>query len=98
MTGRHALPIYEYACESCNKQTERLQKIFDPPLAKCPDCGGRVRKLISSAGLHFKGSGWYVTDYAKKKGNGESSSKSASSTAKASQKKESSATPAKSKD
>jgi len=61
------LPIYEYECKTCNKRTELLQKISDPPLEKCPDCNGEVRKVISSAGLHFKGSGWYVTDYAKKK-------------------------------
>lgn len=96
------MPIYEYECESCNKRTERLQKISDAPLASCPDCGSSVRKLISSAGLHFKGSGWYVTDYAKKKGQGEntskSESKSKSNKSKATSKKESTSKPAKSKD
>ncbi len=96
------MPIYEYECESCNKRTELLQKIADAPLTVCPDCGGKVRKLISSAGLHFKGSGWYVTDYAKKKGQGESTSKSetksSSSPSKTASKKESTSKPAKSKD
>ncbi len=79
-----------------------MQKISDAPLVECLECGGQVRKLVSSAGLHFKGSGWYVTDYAKKKGEGESSSKSEtkspSSTSKTASKKESTSKPAKSKD
>lgn len=69
------MPIYEYECNTCKKRTELLQKISDPPLEKCPDCDGDVRKLISSAGLHFKGTGWYVTDYAKKKGQPETNTK-----------------------
>lgn len=69
------MPIYEYECSACNKHTELLQKISDPPLEKCPDCNGEVNKLISSAGIHFKGTGWYVTDYAKKKGESSESSK-----------------------
>lgn len=70
------MPIYEYECGTCNKRTELLQKISDPPLEKCPDCNGEVSKLISSAGIHFKGTGWYVTDYAKKKGESSESSES----------------------
>lgn len=81
-----SLPIYEYECTACNKRTELLQKVNDPPLEKCLDCDGEVRKLISSAGLHFKGSGWYVTDYAKKKGPSDTSDKKPESK---SQKKES---------
>ncbi len=69
------MPIYEYECKTCNKRTELLQKMSDPPLEKCPHCKEEVRKVISSAGLHFKGSGWYVTDYAKKKGESASNEK-----------------------
>lgn len=64
------MPIYEYECLSCGKRTEMLQKMSDPPLATCPNCGGEVKKLISSPAVQFKGSGWYVTDYAGKKSGG----------------------------
>lgn len=60
------MPIYEYECQKCKKTTEVFQKINDKPLAKCPKCGGRVEKLISASAIQFKGSGWYVTDYAGK--------------------------------
>jgi putative FmdB family regulatory protein len=67
------MPIYEYECQNCGKRTELLQRMDDPPLATCPECGGPVKKLISSPAVQFKGSGWYVTDYAgKKSGGGES--------------------------
>lgn len=82
------MPIYEYECTTCNKRTELLQKVSDPPLEKCPDCDGDVRKLVSSAGLHFKGTGWYVTDYAKKKGQSDTSDKSNKKTESTSAKKE----------
>jgi putative FmdB family regulatory protein len=69
------LPIYEYECEQCNKRVEILQKLSDTPLETCPSCGGKVHKMVSSpAGLVFKGSGWYITDYAKKNGRSDSSS------------------------
>jgi putative FmdB family regulatory protein len=61
------MPIYEYQCDACGKRTEILQKLDDPPLASCPDCGAAVRKLLSAPAFQFKGSGWYVTDYAGKK-------------------------------
>lgn len=73
------MPIYEYQCLSCGKRTELLQRMADPPLATCPECGGEVKKLISAPAVQFKGSGWYVTDYAGKKGGaskGEASSDS----------------------
>jgi putative FmdB family regulatory protein len=62
------MPLYEYQCESCNNRFEKIQKSFsDPPVETCPKCGkGPVRKLISSPAIQFKGSGWYITDYAKK--------------------------------
>jgi putative FmdB family regulatory protein len=67
------MPLYEYQCESCRKLTERIQKYSDPPLEACPACGGAVRKLVSSPAIQFKGSGWYITDYARKGGTGEKS-------------------------
>jgi putative FmdB family regulatory protein len=60
------MPIYEYQCKACGRITEELQKISDPPLECCPDCGGGLSKLMSMNTFHLKGSGWYVTDYAHK--------------------------------
>jgi putative FmdB family regulatory protein len=60
------MPIYEYKCRKCSEVSEAWQKFSDPPLAKCPQCGGRVEKLISMNAFHLKGSGWYTTDYAGK--------------------------------
>jgi putative FmdB family regulatory protein len=62
------MPLYEYQCESCNNRFEKIQKSFsEPPVETCPKCGkGPVRKLISSPAIQFKGTGWYITDYAKK--------------------------------
>jgi putative FmdB family regulatory protein len=62
------MPLYEYQCDDCANRFERIQKFSDPPVDKCPRCGGVVRKLISSPAIQFKGSGWYITDYAKKSG------------------------------
>jgi putative FmdB family regulatory protein len=60
------MPLYEYECESCQHRFERIQKFSDPPVETCPACGGAVRKLLSSPAIQFKGSGWYITDYARK--------------------------------
>ena len=60
------MPLYEYQCESCEERFERIQKFSDPPVEICPSCGGTVKKLPSSPAIQFKGSGWYITDYAKK--------------------------------
>jgi putative FmdB family regulatory protein len=60
------MPIYEYQCQKCRAHTEAFQKVSDKPLSKCPKCGGRLEKMISAPAIQFKGSGWYVTDYAKK--------------------------------
>jgi len=61
------MPLYEYQCEACNNRFERIQKYSDPLIEICPACGkGPVRKLLSSPAIQFKGSGWYITDYAKK--------------------------------
>lgn len=59
------MPLYEYQCEACAHRFERIQKFADPPVETCPSCGGVVRKLVSSPAFHLKGSGWYVTDYAR---------------------------------
>ena len=60
------MPIYEYECEGCGYQFEVKQSIKDAPLTTCERCGKSVRRLISSPGIMFKGSGWYVTDYSNK--------------------------------
>ena len=59
------LPLYEYECQK-DGVFERIQKFSDPPLGACPTCGGPIEKLASAPAIQFKGSGWYVTDYAKK--------------------------------
>lgn len=61
------MPLYEYQCEACGHRFEVIQKFSDPPIETCPRCGGAVRKLLSSPAIQFKGSGWYITDYAKTK-------------------------------
>jgi len=60
------MPIYEYECRKCKAHTEAFQKLSDKPLTKCKKCGGRLDKVISAPAIQFKGSGWYVTDYAGK--------------------------------
>ncbi len=76
------MPIYEYQCRKCSAHTEVMQKVTDKPLVKCRKCGGRLEKLLSAPAIQFKGSGWYVTDYA---------GKSAKSSEKSSEEKKSSA-------
>jgi putative FmdB family regulatory protein len=61
------MPLYEYRCEACEHQFEIIQKFSDDPIEVCPSCGqGPVVKLLSTPAIQFKGSGWYVTDYARK--------------------------------
>jgi putative FmdB family regulatory protein len=60
------MPLYEYQCKRCHHRFERIQKFADPHVKKCPECGGPVEQLLSPPAVQFKGSGWYVTDYAKK--------------------------------
>ena len=79
------MPLYEYQCTKCGHRFEKIQKFSDPILKKCPDCGGKLEQLISAPAVQFKGSGWYVTDYAKKSG-ASSSSGDGESTAKDSSK------------
>lgn len=59
------MPLYEYECAKCGKRFERIEKFSGPNLKKCPACGGRVERLVSAPAIQFKGSGWYVTDYAR---------------------------------
>ena len=59
------MPIYEYQCDKCGT-FEATQRITDKPLAKCPACKGKVKKLISNTSFQLKGTGWYITDYARK--------------------------------
>src|SRR3982751_4816866 len=74
------MPLYEYQCDSCHERFERIHKYSDPPIEVCPKCGkGPVRKLPSSPAIQFKGSGWYITDYARKSSTDAGSSKSGSS-------------------
>lgn len=73
------MPLYEYQCDACDHRFERIQKFSDAPLTECPACGGPVRKLVSSPAIQFKGSGFYITDYAR---SGQSSSSSSSSSEK----------------
>jgi putative FmdB family regulatory protein len=67
------MPIYEYQCEKCGT-FEATQRITDKPLAKCPTCKAKVKKLISNTSFQLKGTGWYITDYARKGQNGEAKS------------------------
>jgi putative FmdB family regulatory protein len=82
------MPIYEYECKKCHHRFERIQKFSDPHVKKCPDCGGPVEQVISAPAVQFKGSGWYVTDYAKKSSAGTSSSSNGDSKSDSSTKKD----------
>ncbi len=74
------MPIYEYQCQKCGT-FEVSQRITDKQLSKCPTCKGKVKKLISNTSFQLKGTGWYVTDYARKGQNGESKSSNGSNSA-----------------
>ncbi len=84
------MPIYEYECDSCHQRFEVMQKFSDRPLKKCTQCGGPIHKVLSPPALVFKGTGWYVTDYARPertkaqqadKGNGSGGKKAETTTA-----------------
>ena len=60
------MPLYEYECDGCGQRFELIRKFSDPPVTSCTTCNGSVRKLFSSPAIRFKGTGWYVTDYARK--------------------------------
>ncbi len=69
------MPIYEYVCKKCHHKFEKIQKFSDPKIKKCPECGGPVEQAIHAPAVQFKGTGWYVTDYAKKSESKDSGSK-----------------------
>ena len=64
------MPIYEYECPACEKVLEVQQRMSDDPLSTCPDCGGKVKKLVSMSSFHLKGGGWYSDGYSSKADNG----------------------------
>lgn len=73
------MPIYEYRCTKCLREFEAMQKFSDEPIRTCPDCGGKAKRLISRSSFQLKGSGWYLTDYARKSSSGDSGGDSTSS-------------------
>jgi putative FmdB family regulatory protein len=73
------MPNYEYLCTKCGHRFEQIRKFSDKQLRKCPECGGVIEQVISAPAVQFKGSGWYVTDYAKKGSSTGSSSSSSDS-------------------
>ena len=68
------MPLYEYKCDYCGHRFEKIQKFSDPVVSSCPSCRGKVKKLVSSAAIQFKGTGWYITDYARKTSDGQAAS------------------------
>jgi putative FmdB family regulatory protein len=69
------VPLYEYECLKCGRHTDKIEPVSGPHLKKCPHCGGKVESVITAPAIKFKGSGWYVTDYAGKSALGESAEK-----------------------
>jgi putative FmdB family regulatory protein len=65
------VPLYEYACLKCGRHTDKIEPVAGPHLKKCPHCGGKVESVITAPAIKFKGSGWYVNDYAAKTSSGE---------------------------
>ena len=82
------MPLYEYECKKCHHRFEKIQKFSDPHVKKCPKCGGPIEQVISAPAVQFKGSGWYVTDYAKKSSAPSSSNSSSNGDSSSSSKKE----------
>ncbi len=74
------MPIYEYQCSKCGEVFEAFQRITDEPLSQCKFCQGKVEKLISQSSFQLKGSGWYLTDYARRNSSGPSDKPKSSST------------------
>jgi putative FmdB family regulatory protein len=69
------VPLYEYVCKKCHHKFEKIQKFSDAKIKKCPECGGPVEQAVHAPAVRFKGTGWYVTDYAKKSDSKDSASK-----------------------
>ena len=88
------MPLYEYQCDQCAHRFEVIQKFSDAPIDVCPKCGGPVKKLLSSPAIQFKGTGWYITDYARS-GKTDSATTAASSDSKTETKTETKSEPAK---
>ena len=65
------MPLYEYKCLKCGRNTEKIERVAGPHLKKCPHCGGKVERLLAPPAIQFKGAGWYVTDYARKTSGGD---------------------------
>jgi putative FmdB family regulatory protein len=77
------VPLYEYKCVKCGRNTEKIENVGGPHLKKCPHCGGKVESVITAPAIQFKGAGWYVTDYGGKKsspGDADKADKSAAET------------------
>lgn len=81
------MPIYEFECKKCKARVEVMQRLSDKPPTKCTKCGGRLERLTSASAIQFKGSGWYVTDYAAKATKGEKAESDTSSDDKKPEKK-----------
>ena len=73
------MPLYEYKCKKCGQRVEKIRKFSDPPLTTCESCGGKLEQLLSSPAIRFKGSGFYVNDYARKSSDASSTSSTDSS-------------------
>jgi len=69
------VPLYEFECRKCGHRFEKIQKYSDPDPKKCPECGGRIERLLAAPAVQFKGSGFYQTDYARKGAHSQSDSK-----------------------
>jgi putative FmdB family regulatory protein len=87
------MPIYEYECQKCHELTEVMQKMSDPPPAKCPKCGAKkLQRVMSQTSFQLKGEGWYITDYSRKdkekKGAGKTKDEGGSSESKSDTKSE----------
>lgn len=83
------MPLYEYKCLKCGRHTEKIEPVAGPHLKKCPHCGGKVESVVTAPAIKFKGSGWYVTDYAGKSPEGGSKESKPASDSKESSGKES---------
>ena len=88
------MPLYEYKCLKCGRNTEKIENVSGPHLKKCPHCGGKVEPVITAPAIQFKGAGWYVTDYGGKKAgaDGDNADKPATETKETASKEKDSAT------